>query len=183
MKYWSWPFYHFKLVFFLPHDLAYSILNVCHSHYNVGPSTCEEKSPYYLMKAPKIAKFLDKSIPHTYWSRYFFSVNSYFCHLELGFSVDECHYCLNSRTYLNRKNYIKPLHHCIVLASLWLFWVHTNISTHFKVHVSQRFIIHLWFWKWPTSSFQSYFKNAKFEYTTEIVQLFVNFKISKPVEN
>ena len=96
------------------------------------PFNLRIKTSHYLMKAPKFAKSLVRFILYICLFRYFLNILSYVYELEQGFIVDECHYCLNSRTRLKRQHYTMLPHHCIVLVSLRLFRVRTNISTHFK---------------------------------------------------
>ena len=138
------------------------------------------------MKAPKFVEFLVKFVPYTYLFRYFCNTNSYIYKLELDFSVDECQYCLNSRTCLNRKHYIMLPCDCIVLASLWLFCVHTKFSTHFKASYSTGHSALSYIYGFENDLlfrvFKVLLKMQDLYKKTNIVKK-INFKISKPVEN
>ena len=80
-------------------------------------------------ESSKLCEIFGKFTPYLCLSGYFFNINSYINELKLGFRVGECHYCLNSRTCLNRKHYIMLPPHCIVLVSFRLCWLYTNSFT------------------------------------------------------
>ena len=125
-KFWSRPFLIIISWDFLPYDVAHPNLNVCCSHYNVGPKTCEKSLLQNFLIIWQIM------CAYTCLFRCFFNIHTHIYDLKLSFSVEECHYCLNSKICLYRNHYIMLPRHCIILASLLLFWVHTNISTYFK---------------------------------------------------